>query len=69
MSKFDLLCDISITILLIDILFIFGILMVHDSIRSWLNLCDLDITLAKYVTMKNCKCVRITSYYIDKHLL
>ncbi len=45
MSKFDLFCNISITIMFIT--FIFGIPMIHHNIHIVLYLSDLDMTLTK----------------------
>ncbi len=45
MSKFDLFCNISITIMCIT--FTFGITMIHHSIHIVLYLFDLDMTLTK----------------------
>ncbi len=45
MSKFDLFCNMSITIMFIT--FIFGIPMIHHSIHIVLYLFDLDMTVTK----------------------
>ncbi len=45
MSKYDLFCIISITIMFIT--FIFGIPMIHHSIHIVLYLFDLDMSLTR----------------------
>ncbi len=51
MSKFDLFCKISITIMFIT--FIFGIPMIHHSIHIVLYLFDIDMTLTKIYGIVN----------------